>query len=162
MSSNISIFQSIWTWVQQHRLLSLAIVLVLVLIGLGVGPAYNALAHANAQDCGQLYATYGRQPPLDANKVRQAHNCFMLAHQQCRAAMISYSEHGVDTGSTATFRTANRLDGCSLSEEVDTFGMLGERNYDYACSDVVQKPDGLHFLHCGDAQEVILPINTAR
>jgi hypothetical protein len=129
----------------------------------GAKPAFFAATHTSMQDCGNL--TSG--PPLGTNASNpgaiQAIQCFVQAHQQCRAASLSYTSHGVDTGVKETYYTANSLGGCGLSGESTSYGLVfGDRTTDFSCSNIIQQADGLHLLSCGQYGDLVVPVWAAK
>jgi hypothetical protein len=114
---------SILNWIHHHVLISLGIVLLAALVIWGVGPASFAVTHINMQHCGSLYSALGPQPAGGKvnNQAVRAIDCFVLAHQQCVAASLSYSTHSLDTGTQDTYYTSNSLGGCGLSGHTSSY-----------------------------------------
>jgi hypothetical protein len=166
MSRFMSLLTHISTWIRQHLLISVGSVLALVLLLWGARSAAFAATHTAIQDCGSLYNASGPRPQTggDTIGVRQAIHCFVLAHQQCRAASLSYTTHSVDTGVKDTYTTANGLDGCAISGE-STFYVVAlhsKTTTDFSCSGLIQKPNGLHLLSCGQYGEIVVPTSAAK
>ena len=160
MHSFISLCTNILTWIRHHILISLAIVIAIGLILWGYSPVSFAATHISMQNCGDLYSALGPRPQSAGSnsKAVQAIQCFVQAHQQCKAASLSYTEHGVDTGDTETYYTANRLGGCGLSGTSSGFvDVMSRPTTNFSCSSIVQASDGLHFLSCGQDGELIIP-----
>jgi hypothetical protein len=150
-------------WIREHLIASIVILVVLLIVISGiwwVRPAYFALTHTNMQDCG--YVTRMGNPGLHTggnSSPEQIIQCFVQAHQQCRAASIAYTRSGTDAGTTETFYTANSLGQCGLSVQTTNYVIPFRNNTTYdTCSSMVQKPDGLHFLSCGSSGEQIFPV----
>ncbi len=160
-----SAFTSAYTWVRQHLLISLGIVLLLALIIWGARPVVFAATHTNLRNCGTLYSHFGPHPEPSGHTISTAQviQCFVQAHQQCRAASLSYTAHGVDTGVRDTYYTANSLGGCGLSGESTSYGMvLRNRTTDFSCNNIIQQADGLHLLSCRQYGDLVVPVWAAR
>ena len=155
---------SILNWIRHHVFISLGIVLLAALVIWGVGPTSFAVTHINMQHCGSLYSALGPQPAggkVNRQAVR-AIDCFVLAHQQCVAASLSYSTHSLDTGTQDTYYTSNSLGGCGLSGHTSSYvDVLQGSSSDFSCSGLQQHPDGLHFLSCGRFGEQIIPVSAS-
>ncbi len=153
-----SAFQRVRRWVWEHRILSIGTVVVLVLLIIWTAkPISFAVFRLYAQDCGSVFASFGRpQPPENGVKAQQAESCFWQAYHQCHAALLTYTQMGVDTGETHTFTTANNFGTCSLSDDVESYGLVRGQSVTYTCSSLMQKADGLHFLACGDEGEIVV------
>ena len=151
---------AILTWIRTHVLITAGIVVVIGLILWGFGPVTFAATHTSMQNCGDLYSSIGPRPSSAGSnsKAVQAIQCFVQAHQQCKAASLSYTEHGTDTGDTETYYTANGFGRCGLSGTSSGFVDVMQRpTTNFSCSSIVQQSDGLHFLSCGQYGELIVP-----
>jgi hypothetical protein len=159
--NSMAMLTPVYNWMQQHRIASIVIIILLLLVVSGiwwVRPAAFAVTHTNMQDCGDIVSPIGPQSSVDSTKAMQVIQCFVQAHQQCRAASLAYTSHGVDAGTTETFYTANGLAQCGLSVQTTTYVIpVTSHTSEDNCSGMVQKPDGLHFLSCGDARELVVP-----
>ena len=155
---------SVFTWIRQHMLISLGVLLALGLLLWGVKPAFFAATHASMQDCGSLYSGMLSPTALPANpSATQAFKCFVLAHQQCRAASLSYTSHSVDTGITEVYYTANGIGNCELSGKSTPYGILGNRTTTaFRCSATTQELDGLHLHSCEQYGEIVVPASAAK
>jgi hypothetical protein len=164
MTTQTPVIDPIIDWIQEHRIASIIIlnVLLIVLSGIWwVRPAYFAVTHTNMQDCGYISRPFGGPVVPQSGSsggAKQAIQCFVQAHQQCQAASLASTSHGVDTGTTETFYTANGLGQCGLSLETTNYGIVRTITTDDNCSSMVQKPDGLHFLSCGDSPDLLVPL----
>ena len=164
MVTRVPVVDQIIDWIREHRIASIIILVVLLIVISGiwwVRPAYFAVTHTNMQDCGSISAPFGGPVTPQAGSgggAKQVIQCFVQSHQQCNAASISYTSHGVDAGTTETFYTANGLGQCGLSVETTTYVVAFRSNTTYDnCSSMVQKPDGLHFLSCGNSADLLFP-----
>ncbi len=160
MTEISSLAVSILIWIRHHILISLGIVVVIGLILWGYGPVSFAATHTSMQNCGDLYSSFGPRPqPANNNsKALQAMQCFVQAHQQCKAASLSYTEHGMDTGDTETYYTANGLGVCKLSGTSSGFvDVMSRPTTNFSCSSIEQASDGLHFLSCGQYGDQLVP-----
>ncbi|HLG76525.1 MAG TPA: hypothetical protein VKX46_08920 [Ktedonobacteraceae bacterium] len=152
---------SLLDWIKEHRIASVIILVILMIAISGiwwVRPAYFAATHTNMQDCGSVSRGGGSGLHVTGNSTpEQVIQCFVQAHQQCRAASIAYTSFGIDAGVTETFYTANSFGQCGLSLETDSY-VISARNVtnDYTCSNMAQKADGLHFT-CDSLGEQVFP-----
>jgi hypothetical protein len=163
MSPFTLLCKNVLTWIRHHLLLSVGIVVAIGLILWGFGPVSFAATYTGMQNCGDLYSALGPRPQSAGSnsKAVQAIQCFVQAHQQCKAASLSYTVHGVDTGDTEIYYTANGLGGCRLSGTSSGFvDVMSRPTTNFGCSGIVQQSDGLHFLSCGNNGEMVVP-NTA-
>ncbi len=148
-------------WIKEHRIAAIVILVILLIAISGiwwVRPAYFAATHTNLQDCGSVSRGGGPGLYVTGNSTpARIIQCFVQAHQQCRAASIAYTSFGTDAGVTETFYTANSLGQCGLSVETDSY-VIPARNVtnDYTCSSMAQKADGLHFT-CDSLGEQVFP-----
>lgn len=154
---------SLFNWIREHRIASMIMIAVLLVLVSGiwwVRPAVFAATHTNIQDCGDVFGAFNgpvSPAPGTSGSAKQFVQCFVLAHQQCQAASLEYTAHGVDTGTTETFYTANGLGQCGLSLETTGYGLVRTTTTSDTCASMVQKPDGLHFLSCGDSADAVFP-----
>lgn len=152
---------SLLDWIKEHRIAAIVILVILVIAISGiwwVRPAYFAVTHTNMQDCGSVSRGGGRGLYTTGNSTpTRVIQCFVQAHQQCRAASIAYTSFGTDAGVTETFYTANSLGQCALSLETLSY-VIPFRNVtsDDTCSSMAQKTDGLHFI-CDSSGEQVFP-----
>ena len=164
MATQTPIIDPIIDWIHEHRIASILLLIVLLLVLSGiwwVRPAYFAATHTNMQDCGYISSPIGGPVVPQAGssgRAKQVIQCFVQAHRQCQAASLASTSHGVDTGTTETFYTANGLGQCELSLETTDYGLVRTITSDDNCSSMVQKPDGLHFLSCGDSADLFVSI----
>ena len=116
------------------------------------------------QDCGSLYSGITSSTALLANPgAIQTFKCFMLAHQQCRAASLSYTSHSVDTGVTEVYYTASAIDNCELSGKSTPYGILGNgTTTDFRCSAITQELDGLHLHSCEQYGDIVVPASATK
>lgn len=154
--------KSLLAWIREHRVASL-VILILLVIGVSsiwwVRPAYFGLTHANMQDCGSVSRSPGPRLQTEGkSSPEQIIQCFVQAHQQCRAASIASTSFDLDAGFTETFYTANALGQCSLSvQTVNYVVSLTRVTNDDTCSSIVQKADGVHFI-CSSSGEQVFPV----
>ncbi len=148
-------------WIKEHRIATIVILVILLIAISGiwwVRPAYFAATHTHLQDCGSVSRGAGPGLYVTGNSTpARIIQCFVQAHQQCRAASIAYTSFGTDAGVTETFYTANSLGQCGLSVETDSY-VIPARNVtnDYTCSSMAQRADGLHFT-CDSLGEQVFP-----
>ena len=152
-----ALIQLIPAWVQEYWLFVIGTAAVLIpLVFWTARPISSAIFRLYAQDCGSVLSRSGIQPSQQGIKAQQTEHCFWQAHQQCHAALLMFTEMGVDTGVRHTFATENHFGTCSLSDEAESYGLIRSRTTRYTCSGLVERPDGLHFLACGDEGEIIV------
>lgn len=152
---------SLLNWIKEHRIASIVIPILLVIVISGiwwVRPASFAVTHTTMQNCGSVSRGGGPGLYIPGNSTpARIIQCFVQAHQQCRAASIAYTSFGTDAGVTETFYTANSLGQCGLLLETRSY-VIPVRNVtnDYTCSSMLQKADGLHFI-CDNVEEQVFP-----
>ena len=154
---------SVLGWIREHLIASIGILVVLLIVISGiwwVRPAYFAVTHTNMQDCGYVTRMGNSGLRTGGNSTpEQIIQCFVQAHQQCRAASIASTVAGTDAGTTETFYTANSLGQCGLSVQTTNYVVPFRNHTTYdTCSSMVQKSDGLHFLSCGSSGDLIFPV----
>ena len=143
-------------WLREHWLFVLGTMAVLLPLLLWTArPISSAMFRLYAHDCGSVFFTAGTHPAQQGSQAQQAEQCFWQAYKQCQAALLAFTEMGVDTGVRHTFTTANHFGTCSLADEAESYG-LRSRTTRYACNGLMQRPDGLHVLACGEEGEVII------
>lgn len=163
MPEHTARLQRLRQWLRKHRLLSLIILTVLILLLiLNVKNISFAVFRLYAQDCGSLSSHQGFQDHQvhqvldDGAKVRQAESCFWQAVQRCHAAFFTYTSTNTDAGTKETFTVADNFGKCSLSDNAEFIGM-SRGGATYTCGGLIRKTDGLHFLDCSQAGEIIVP-----
>lgn len=165
----MSALRSLGLWVWHHRGRAVFLVVMIILVELIIGrPMWYQATHFLAKDCGSLstigaYDTYHNQQ--NAAAATQDIACFVQAHQQCRAATLNMYFQGVESAGNVTFRTANSLGQCKLSQIAyeEGFCTLGPvcrlaPYIDNDCQAIQQEADGLHFLNCGNTPDSIFYI----
>ena len=112
-----------------------------------------------AQNCGKVDTALNGQPS-DRNKARLSGNCFWQAFQNCQAATLILVEHSLDTGAVHTFTIKGNNGKCSIIDTVKHYIVPNNLNSTttYTCSGLVMQADGLHFIACGNAGNIDLPL----
>ena len=151
-------------WIWHHRVLSILMLVGMLLL---IKPVSFEVTHFNALDCGALITTGGPSAYDQSNETvgKQEIRCFVHAHQQCAAATLSITYQNVEGAGDVTFRTANNIGRCILSE------IAYERGFctippvcalvpyiDADCTAMLQQQDGLHFLDCGNVDDSVFRI----
>jgi hypothetical protein len=157
MSKKALRFQLVRQWIGEHWFLLASIVVVLLLLIIWLAkPISFAIFRLYAQDCGSV-SSLGTRRPENGAQAKQREACFWQAFQQCHAALLTYTDMGVDTSDTHAFTVANNFGSCMLSDNVEFHGLVRNSSTTYTCSGLMQKPDGLHFLACSDEGEIVVP-----
>ena len=147
---------SLLRWIREQWLLIVGTVAVLVpLILWTARPISSTFFRVYAQDCGSILF-YEGPSSQQGNKALQAEQCFLQAYQQCHAALLTYTEIGLDTGVKHTLTTANHFGICSLSDDTESYGNIRSTTTRYTCQSLIQRSDGLHLLACGDEGEITI------
>ncbi len=151
-----------------YTLLNIGLLLIVISLGLaacgsntgsGDTPTPTPTTQTQLQKCGSIH-TNPRGIPTDIPAAKQAEDCFWQAFQKCAPASLGYTLTGVDTVTVRTFTIQTNGGHCSVS---DTFrhtivpAPLSKART-YTCTGVAQKPDGLHFLGCGQDGDIIVPL----
>jgi hypothetical protein len=146
-----------WLRRKQCIFLVMSVVITITLLRFGGPPAYVAITHIHALNCGgpkqlEVFKSYPQGDPVAISAAR----CFVQARQRCQAATMSTFSLTPSSTSLVTFLTANHLGSCSLSIEIRD-GQVGEaittRRLD--CMGLAHKIDGLHFLNCGSMKDEV-------
>jgi hypothetical protein len=165
----MSALRSIGPWVWHHRGRAVFLVVVIILVELIIGrPMWYQTTHFLAKDCGSLstigaYDTFRNQQ--NAAAAQQDIACFVQAHRQCSAATLNMVYQGVEGAGNVTFRAANGLGGCTISQIGYEEGFCTlppvcklAPYIDNDCRAIQQEADGLHFLDCGNLPDSVFYI----
>jgi len=148
-------------WMKDHPMrMALLLILMVVL----VQPVSWGATHFLPKDCGHFTTYMDRQYNQYSVPPEQATHCFILAHQQCRAADITSVGYGVDTAGQTTFSTTNRLGRCVMTLAPYSytcragffclFQSFTPWFTSTTCQSVMKVHNGLTFTDCSHGHEV--------
>lgn len=147
-------------------LCALALAFVLAACASLTGSQGNTTATATpgtpkqAVNCGTLHSNYAGLLSSDKASAQQVESCFYHAYQQCQAATLTFQQTSIDSGSVNHLSVKSANGACVLSDGVQHFiapkppgGIIT-----YTCASASMLADGLHIASCGDAGEVVIPL----
>ncbi len=128
---------------------------------------------AHAQQCGSITAPYFHPSPPNPN-LTSAENCFWLAYQTCRTAVLSVKYQDVDSFALHNFVLQKQSGHCALSDYVQ--GPVGARSIEdmlgmgykvrflglYQGKGLQQVGKGLRFVACGSEGNIDLDTGQGR
>ena len=112
-----------------------------------------------AQNCGTVDTALNGQP-LDKTRAKASGNCFLQAYQNCQTASLLLVEHSLDTKAEHMFTSKSTNGKCSITDTVKHFLLPNHltSTITYSCGGLSMQADGLHFMACGGAGNIDLPI----
>ncbi|HEY3993942.1 MAG TPA: hypothetical protein VGM01_13830 [Ktedonobacteraceae bacterium] len=127
------------------------------------GPGATA-TEPPTQHCGTIHTLGPRVVATDQKNARDIEDCFWQAYQQCHPATLIYVQGGVDTATTRTFSLKKQNGKCALSDTFQhiIFPRPPISTGNDTCTGLEQQADGLHFLACGSAGDILVPTGTGQ
>ena len=118
--------------------------------------AANATAAAAPADCGSV-AIANNGLPQDASALSNE-SCFQLAFESCRPAVLTVTQHGVDTSSIIRLETHKQGTRCSVLATIQSTVLpQPPRTTTVECRGESSQADGLHITNCGGQKDIIVP-----
>ena len=111
-------------------------------------------------DCGRIEMI---GPGIIADPtVAAAEMCFGQAFQQCDTAapaLLTVYQRFFETHADRFFRLTSVGGACTVTQEVQAFGLMANapRISTYACANLIQDSDGLHFIACDGDGDFTVP-----
>ncbi len=118
--------------------------------------AANATSAAAAADCGSV-AIANNGLPQEGSALGNE-SCFQLAFESCRPAVLTVTQHGVDTSSTIRLETRKQGTRCSVLATIQS-AVLPQppKTTTVECRGESSQADGLHITNCGSQADIIVP-----
>ena len=110
------------------------------------------------QNCGKVETTLSGKPS-DTSKAKMSENCFWQAFQHCQPATLEFVAHSLDTAADHTFTIKSNNGKCSVSGTVKNYIVPNHltATHTYTCGNLQMQADGLHFIACGSAGNILVP-----
>lgn len=118
-----------------------------------------AATQATQRNCGVVHTMHLLIVPADVNHAKGVEDCFWQAFQQCAPATMIYSQNSLDTGTIHNFSIKNVNGKCTITDGVQHFiaPHPARSMTTYTCAGVTQQTEGLRFISCGEAGNVLVP-----
>ncbi|HEV2583276.1 MAG TPA: hypothetical protein VGT44_20620 [Ktedonobacteraceae bacterium] len=112
------------------------------------------------QNCGSLHSTVAGLLQADKAVAQQDETCFYQAYKQCHPATLTYQAASLDTGAIHHFSITARSGSCTLTDGFQHYIAPNPPGgaITYTCAAVQMQSDGLHITACGNAGDVVIPV----